>query len=119
RPGICERRREQHGREKTAARSDAAQPQLLPALRVAIDPKAQTRIRAGVKWRVVDPETLKRVLHVNRDGIGARVDRAGSGIVMDGPTPILPAVFKRVVVNDLIGAGDAAEADEKEKSRDP
>ena len=32
------------GRKKTAASGNPAQPQLLPALRVAVDPKAQARM---------------------------------------------------------------------------
>src|SRR5271166_1956998 len=74
----------------------------LPSTGSAVQPKVDAAIWARIHVRMVDLNSLPGAGNRDTDRFRAGVDRWSVGVIDRGPTPILPAVLQRVVINDFI-----------------
>src|SRR5208282_1253125 len=78
--------------------------QSLTAAGAAVQPKSKAGVGGGVLVRMVKLYSCPGAGNCDADGVAPGVNRRRVGVIERGPTPVLPAVFQRVVVDDLVGA---------------
>src|SRR5215471_18076919 len=92
--------------------------QLLASGRATIYPQTQGCVGTRVECTVSD---VKRLVTPRRhgNGIGAGVHRAGVGVIVSRPAPVLPRVLERIVVNDHIRPGSERNCRHKQAPNQP